>query len=75
MSANLSLHSHTDHAAHRAAGRVLPRLIVAAGVVLVHVFGLVYVQAVEADQVLENATTAAQSQQCQPAPVHGRGLA
>jgi len=75
MSANLLSLSHIDHAVHRAADRVLPRLIVGAGVVLIHAFGLIYVQAVEAGQAVDNAVTAAQSQQCQPAPTHRREVA
>lgn len=75
MSANLSLLTQIDHAAHRAAGRVLPRVFGGIGVVLIHAFGLIYVQAVEADQVLDNAIAAAQFRQCQHAPTHGRALA
>ena len=75
MSANMLSLAKIDHAVHRAAGRMLPRLFAGVGVVLFHVFGLFYVQAVDADQVLGNAVTAAQSQQCQPALTHRRALA
>jgi hypothetical protein len=75
MSAILLSLPKIDHAVHRAADRMLPRLFVGVSVVLFHVFGLIYVQAVEADQVLGNAVTAAQSQQCQPALTHRRALA
>jgi len=75
MSANLLSRPKIGHAVHRAAGRMLPRLFVGAGVVLVHVFGLIYVQAVDAEQAIGNTVTAAQSQQCQPALTHRRALA
>ena len=75
MSANLLSLSQTGHASQRTAGRMLPRLFVGAGVVLIHAFGLFYVQAVEADQVLDNAKAATQSQQCQHAPAHRREVA
>jgi hypothetical protein len=68
---NLHLQSAIGPAVHRAANRVLPRLIIGVSVVLVHAFGLMYVQAVEADQTLDSASIATQARQCQSARVRG----
>jgi hypothetical protein len=71
MSTNLHLQSAIGPAVQRAASRVLARLVIGISVILVHAFGLMYVQAVEADQFLDNAPGAAQALQCQSARVRG----
>ena len=65
MSNSLVMQSTAGRAPVAIASRILPRVFIGLGVLLIHGAGLMYVQAVEADQVAGNVPAMVQPLQCQ----------